>query len=88
MPPEMPRNRPSDSLRRRPRFAEVISLPALLTIGVGVLLLAGLAVLPMIVWQFNPMLWRQLLRLQGAVAGFVVGVLVGALLARFSGSRR
>jgi hypothetical protein len=65
----------------------VISLPALLTIGLVLLVLAGLALLPTVVWQVNPLLWRQLLRLQGAFAGLVLGAVLGFLVGRFTGRR-
>lgn len=85
----MPRNNLPEHSRRRPAVnGPLFSLPALLTIGVAVLVLAGLALLPMMVWQVNPLLWRQLLRLQGALAGFVLGAVVGFLVGRFSGRRR
>jgi hypothetical protein len=82
----MARHRPSESPRRRTaRIGQVISLPALLTIVVGVLVLAGLALLPTVVWQENPLLWRQLLRLQGGLAGLVVGAVLGFLVGRLMG---
>lgn len=85
----MPRRRTSSSPRRGgPRLVQVISLPALLTIAVGLLVLAGLAFLPAMVWQLNPLLWKQLLRLQGAFAGLVVGAVLGFLLGRLTAHRR
>jgi len=69
------------------RLGQVISLPALLTIGLVLLVLAGLALLPTVVWQVNPLLWRQLLRLQGAFAGLVLGAVLGFLVGRFTGRR-
>lgn len=70
------------------RLAQVISLPALLTIGLVLLVLAGLALLPTVVWQVNPLLWRQLLRLQGAFAGLLVGAALGFLVGRLTARRR
>jgi len=69
------------------RLGQVISMPALLTIGLILLVLAGLALLPGVVWQVNPLLWRQLLRLQGAFAGLVLGAVLGFLVGRFTGRR-
>jgi hypothetical protein len=84
----MPSHRPPAPLRRRaPRLSTVVSLPALLTIGVGVLVLTGLALLPTVVWQVNPLLWRQLLRLQGGLAGLVLGAVLGFLVGRVTGRR-
>jgi len=40
-----------------------------------------------VVWQVNPLLWRQLLRLQGAFAGLVLGAVLGFLVGRFTGRR-
>ncbi|MFN6340639.1 MAG: hypothetical protein ACK41W_18220 [Cyanobacteriota bacterium] len=65
----------------------MVSWPALLTLGVGLLVLAGLALLPTMVWQVNPLLWRQLLRLQGGVAGLVAGSVLGFLVGRYSRRR-
>lgn len=81
------RRSPAPLRQRGPQLAQVISWPAALTIGVALLVLAGLALLPTVVWQFNPLLWRHLLRLQGAFAGLVVGVVLGFLVGRFSGRR-
>lgn len=84
----MLRKRSSAPLRRGGvRLGQVISLPAMLTIGLALLVLAGLALLPTVVWQVNPMLWRQLLRLQGAFAGLVLGAVLGFLAGRLTGRR-
>lgn len=85
----MARLRPPAPLRRRgPLLGKLISWPALLTIAVVVLVLAGLALLPTVVWQVNPLLWRQLLRLQGGLAGLVLGAVLGFLIGRFTAHRR
>jgi hypothetical protein len=84
MPSQRP---PAPNRRRRPRLSRVVSLPALVTIAVSVLVLAGLALLPTVVWQVNPLLWRQLLRLQGGVAGLVLGAVLGFLVGRLTGRR-
>jgi hypothetical protein len=84
----MSRNRPPAPLRPRGRkLGQMVSWPALLTLGVGLLVLAGLALLPTMVWQVNPLLWRQLLRLQGGVAGLVAGSVLGFLVGRYSRRR-
>jgi hypothetical protein len=84
----MLRKRSSAPLRQGGlRLGQVISLPALLTIGLALLVLAGLALLPTVVWQVNPLLWRQLLRLQGAFAGLVLGAVLGFLAGRLTGRR-
>lgn len=85
----MANHRPSAPQRQpAPRFGRIFSLPALVTVGVGVIVLTGLALLPTIVWQVNPLLWRQLLRLQGGVAGLVLGAVLGFLVGRYTGRRR
>ncbi len=80
---------PSPSRRRRGmRLAEVVSLPALAAIVLAVVVIGALALLPSLVWQVNPLLWRQLLRLQGGVVGLVVGAVMGFLVGRFLARRR
>ena len=82
-------DRPSSPSRRQGfRLGQLISLPALLTIVAGLVVVAVLALLPGVVWQVNPSLWRQLLRVQGAVAGLVVGAALGFLAGRLSARRR
>jgi hypothetical protein len=75
---------------RRPAtgLGQVFSLPALLALLLGMVVVAGLALLPGVVWQVNPYLWRQLLRVQGALAGLVVGALLGFLVGRLTARRR
>jgi hypothetical protein len=79
---------PSPRRRRSNRLADVVSLPALFTIALALVVLAGLAVLPTLVWQTNPLLWRQLLRMQGGAVGLVVGAGLGFAVGRFLGRRR
>ncbi len=75
---------------RRPAagLGQVFSIPALLAVLLGLIVVAGLALLPGVVWQVNPFLWRQLLRVQGALAGLVVGALLGFLVGRLTARRR
>ncbi|MFN7678932.1 MAG: hypothetical protein ACK5QW_10130 [Cyanobacteriota bacterium] len=79
---------PTPRRRRSNPIAQVISLPALFAIVLGLVVLAGLALLPTLVWQTNPLLWRQLLRMQGGAVGLVVGAVLGFLVGRFLGPRR
>jgi hypothetical protein len=69
-------------------LGQVFSLPALLALVLGLILVAGLALLPGVVWQVNPFLWRQLLRVQGGVVGLVVGAPLGFLVGRLTARRR
>lgn len=80
-------SRPTPPRQRALGLAQLISWPALLAVSVAVLVLLGLAFLPTVVWQVNPLLWRQLLRLQGGVAGLVVGAVLGFLAGRLSARR-
>lgn len=75
---------------QRPAFGlgQVFSLPALLSLVLALIVVAGLALLPGVVWQVNPTLWRQLLRAQGGVVGLVVGVVLGFLAGRLTARRR
>jgi hypothetical protein len=79
---------PTPRRRRSNPIAQVVSLPALFAIVLGLVVLAGLALLPTLVWQTNPLLWRQLLRMQGGAVGLVVGAVLGFLVGRFLGRRR
>ncbi|MEB3335361.1 MAG: hypothetical protein VKP70_10285 [Cyanobacteriota bacterium] len=82
-------DRPPPPARRQAfGLGRLISLPALITIVVCLLLLAGLALLPGVLWQVNPVLWRQLLRLQAATGGLVVGLVIGFLTGRLTARRR
>ncbi|MFM1798454.1 MAG: hypothetical protein RLZZ117_732 [Cyanobacteriota bacterium] len=80
--PSSPSRRPLSGLGR------LFSLPALLAVLLGAIVVAGLALLPGIVWQVDPFLWRQLLRVQGGLAGLVVGGLLGFLAGRLTARRR
>jgi len=75
---------------RRPvaGLGQVFSIPALVAVVLGLIVVAGLALLPGVVWQVNPFLWRQLLRVQGALAGLVVGAVLGFLVGRLTARRR
>jgi hypothetical protein len=79
---------PSSPRRSTVGLGQVFSLPALLALVMGLIIVAGLALLPGVVWQVNPFLWRQLLRVQGALAGLVVGALLGFLVGRLTARRR
>jgi hypothetical protein len=79
---------PSPPRRAGSVLGKVFSLPAFLTIVIGLLIVGGLALLPGIVWQVDPFLWRQLLRAQGAVAGLVLGAVLGFLVGRLTARRR
>ncbi len=79
---------PSPPRRLASGLGQVFSLPALLALVLGVVVVAGLALLPGVIWQVNPYLWRQLLRVQGAVAGLVLGALLGFLVGRLTARRR
>jgi hypothetical protein len=74
--------------RRGSGIGQVISLPALAAIVLGLIVAAGLALLPGVVWQVNPFLWRQLLRVQGALAGLLLGALLGFAAGRLTARRR
>ncbi|MEB3156139.1 MAG: hypothetical protein VKO26_01725 [Cyanobacteriota bacterium] len=69
-------------------LGQLFSLPALLALVLGVIVVAGLALLPGVVWQVNPYLWRQLLRVQGGLVGLVVGAPLGFLVGRLTARRR
>jgi hypothetical protein len=75
---------------RRPAAGpgQLFSLPALLALVLGVIVVAGLALLPGVVWQVNPFLWRQLLRVQGGLVGLVLGAPLGFLVGRLTARRR
>ncbi|MBM5815557.1 MAG: hypothetical protein FJ083_02895 [Cyanobacteria bacterium K_Offshore_surface_m2_239] len=75
---------------RRPAagLGQLFSLPALLALVFGLIVVAGLALLPGVVWQVNPFLWRQLLRVQGGLVGLVVGAPLGFLIGRLTARRR
>lgn len=79
---------PSPSRRPLSGLGQLFSLPALLSLGLVLVVVAGLALLPGVIWQVNPYLWRQLLRVQGAVAGLVLGALLGFLAGRLTARRR
>jgi hypothetical protein len=66
----------------------VFSLPALLTLIAALVVVAVLALLPGVIWQVNPYLWRQLLRVQGGVVGLVVGGGLGFMAGRLTVRRR
>ncbi|MEB3260848.1 MAG: hypothetical protein VKP63_09515 [Cyanobacteriota bacterium] len=69
-------------------LGQVFSLPALLALVLGLIVVAGLALLPGVVWQVNPFLWRQLLRVQGGLVGLVLGAPLGFLVGRLTARRR
>lgn len=75
---------------RRPAagLGQVFSLPAVLAVLLGLIVVAGLALLPGVVWQVNPFLWRQLLRVQGGLVGLVLGAPLGFLVGRLTARRR
>ena len=79
---------PSPTRRPASLLGQVFSLPALLSLVLGLVVVAGLALLPGVIWQVNPYLWRQLLRVQGAVAGLVLGALLGFFAGRLTARRR
>lgn len=79
---------PSPTRRPTSGIGQLFSLPALLTVIVGLVVVAALALLPGVIWQVNPYLWRQLLRVQGAVAGLVLGAGLGFVAGRLSARRR
>lgn len=79
---------PSPPRRGGSFLGKVFSLPALLTLVIGLFIVGGLALLPGIVWQVDPFLWRQLLRAQGAAVGLVLGSVLGFLLGRLTARRR
>jgi hypothetical protein len=79
---------PSPSRRPATGLGRVFSLPALVVVLLGTIVVAGLALLPGIVWQVDPFLWRQLLRVQGALAGLAAGALLGFLVGRLTARRR
>jgi hypothetical protein len=79
---------PSPSRRPVTGLGRLISLPALITIVVSLILLAALALLPGVLWQVNPVLWRQLMRLQAAAGGLLVGLVLGFLIGRLTALRR
>jgi hypothetical protein len=76
------------SPRRDGGLGRVFSLPALLALVFGLIVVAGLALLPGVVWQVNPFLWRQLLRVQGGLVGLVFGAPLGFLVGRLTARRR
>lgn len=79
---------PSPSRRSASGIGQLFSLPALLSLVLALIVVAALALLPGVVWQVNPTLWRQLLRAQGGVVGLVVGILLGFLAGRLTARRR
>ncbi|MFN9624224.1 MAG: hypothetical protein ACK587_15545 [Cyanobacteriota bacterium] len=79
---------PSPSRRPASAIGQVFSLPALLTLIAALVVVAVLALLPGVIWQVNPYLWRQLLRVQGGVVGLVVGGGLGFMAGRLTVRRR
>jgi hypothetical protein len=79
---------PSPTRRPASGIGQLFSLPALLTLIAVLVVLAVLALLPGVIWQVNPYLWRQLLRVQGGAVGLVVGAGLGFLAGRLSVRRR
>jgi hypothetical protein len=79
---------PAPTRRLSSGIGQVFSLPALLTLIAALVVVAVLALLPGVIWQVNPYLWRQLLRVQGGVVGLVVGAGLGFLAGRLSARRR
>ena len=79
---------PAPSRRPASGHGQLFSLPALLTLIAALVVVAVLALLPGVIWQVNPYLWRQLLRVQGGVVGRVVGGGLGLLAGRRPVRRR
>jgi hypothetical protein len=79
---------PAPSRRPASGLGQLFSLPALLTLMAALVVVGVLALLPGVIWQVNPYLWRQLLRVQGGVVGLVVGGGLGFLAGRLTVRRR